>query len=734
MALDNANECWDNMIFTKDAIRSEEIVERGAIFIKPTGKFMVMIPKNVVQQVSAQMYLKSRSLCWEDIRPSDSHFMSVVAPACNLDSKPVASQDLSNLADIPEDDTPWCVVCESLYCEHLTFYHPLEYSATISPWVEGVEGVHTGDHYPGQAVYPDWGADAKNKAEPCFKDLSLGRRDPDDEGSALFSRQYSKDESYSYESYLNSYCELACSLEYDLRTYKAVWYTDDDVFCECAITWYCTFDQALYNLEKLNSKTSSGKRYLACYLEGSELPCGYQYGATWERPAEHHSDAHQAIATNHTLWSRPNEVEVHKLEDIEPEYIDQIVTQGSLIVDRKETLALCCNVPQVGSLVDLSNLADVPENDEPLEYCLENKAEPSSSSVSFLPSDKSLKQGSALFLASAPQCVICDANAQTCEHSEPYEDRRSYHQPCITSDAYVVLPGSIQIYVEKRPGYYEAHYKEVEADIVGNFAVHSTSGMQGEYTLTHVPSGCAMASTLLLSQNRSKAALLGLASSLNEYGIDWSFSLSDVLAKDKEVLEKLNVAKVIVDSFYKHDGSEYADLVAYEATKAKSPIVMAETEFNMTLAAHGFEVTPTVKEAFKDTTAHYRATSKEPLLVAAINNTYGFLTSKLVVSTLRSVWFWSYASLCVLWALMQLGWQVLGIVVKTTYVAYKLATSPKAVTLYDQVLTQTLTRLCDLTDYAGDRWSLLWGFLDAGIELAIGLLPKKPAVIRYFLD
>lgn len=72
--------------------------------------------------------------------------------------------------------------------------------------------------------------------------------------------------------------------DHESRTYQAVWYTDDDVFCECAITWYCTFNEALSKLAKLNSEGRKGKRYLACYLPGSELPYGYQYGATWDRP------------------------------------------------------------------------------------------------------------------------------------------------------------------------------------------------------------------------------------------------------------------------------------------------------------------------------------------------------------------------------------------------------------------------------------------------------------------
>lgn len=94
-----------------------------------------------------------------------------LAPACNLSNKPAV--------ELPEP----VYACTNSYMEpHWTsgLYSKLTCDVCNGQrcdlWLEGVEGVPTGDHHPGQAVYPDW------------------------------------DESYSLESYLNSYCDLACSL------------------------------------------------------------------------------------------------------------------------------------------------------------------------------------------------------------------------------------------------------------------------------------------------------------------------------------------------------------------------------------------------------------------------------------------------------------------------------------------------------------------------------------------
>lgn len=112
---------------------------------------------------------------------------------------------------------------------------------------------------------------------------------------------------------------------------------------------------------------------------------------------------------------------------------------------------------------------------------------------------------------------------------------------------------NISIYIEKYPGHYDAHYREIPADVIGDFAVHPASGMDGEYTLTHIPTGGCIASTLYIrsSINRGKTALLDLAKDLNRCGVDWSFSLEEITAKDKETLEKLKQAKSIVNHFYR---------------------------------------------------------------------------------------------------------------------------------------------------------------------------------------
>ena len=79
--------------------------------------------------------------------------------------------------------------------------------------------------------------------------------------------------------------------------------------------------------------------------------------------------------------------------------------------------------------------------------------------------------------------------------------------------------------------------------------------------------------------------------------------------------------------------------------------------------------------------------------------------------------------------MVQLTWQV-------TSTAFKLATSPQAITICNTVLTASLLTLCNVLDYADSRWQLLTSLLDSAIALVLGLLPKEAQMlaIDYFLD